>query len=441
MFFLLRTPSSLRRSIRWLLAPLVCLLIAAPAPALTQAPSLNQAIVNMELRLESEYETYFGEDLAEVTQTPEEIAATLARVGEETDTVPAVLWATPRPDHLHLVLITPNGEPIVRNLYDVPKDLLDKTTRQFHRQISRPTGRAYLPAARKLYDWLIGTYEQEFLEPAGIDTLLVCFSDGLRGLALPALHDGEQFLVEKYSTARIPAFNLINTDYAPIEPSNLLAMGASEFTDKAPLPAVPIELSNIAWQLRVAEGSDRSWQDRSLLNQSFTLENFNTLLSRQSYDIVHLATHAEFKPGRPDNSYIQLWDQRLTLEEMSNLDWQLPQLELLVLSACETAVGDSNAELGFAGLALRAGVKSAVASLWDVSDTGTLVRMSEFYHQLPQTTTKAEALRQAQLNLLRGNTNLIDLAQLPKTVGTTPPTADLSHPFYWAGFSMISSPW
>ena len=126
---------------------------------------------------------------------------------------------------------------------------------------------------------------------------------------------------------------------------------------------------------------------------------------------------------------------------MSNLDWQLPQLELLVLSACETAVGDSNAELGFAGLALRAGVKSAVASLWDVSDTGTLVLMSEFYHQLPQTTTKAEALRQAQLNLLRGNTNLIDLAQLPKTVGTTPPTAALSHPFYWAGFSMISSPW
>ena len=440
MIFLLRIPSSLRRSICWLLAPLVCLLIVAPAPALTQAPSLSQDIVNMELRLESEYETYFGEDLADVTQAPEEIAATLARVGRETDTTPAVLWATPRPDHLRLVLITPNGEPIVRNLYDVPRDLLDQTTRQFHRHISRSTGRAYLPAARRLYDWLIGTYEKEFLEPAGVDTLLVCFGDGLRGLALPALHDGEQFLVEKYSTARIPAFNLIDTNYAPIEPSNLLAMGASEFTDKLPLPAVPIELSTIAWQLRTAEGSDRSWQDRSLLNQSFTLENFNTLLSRQSYDIVHLATHAEFKPGRPDNSYIQLWDQRLTLEEMSNLNWQLPQLELLVLSACETAVGDSNAELGFAGLALRAGVKSAVASLWDVSDTGTLMLMSEFYHQLPRTTTKAAALRQAQLNLLRGNTAVIDFSQLPKA-STVQLTDDFSHPFYWAGFSMISSPW
>ncbi|MBE9070405.1 CHAT domain-containing protein [Leptolyngbya cf. ectocarpi LEGE 11479] len=429
------------KSWRWLLAPLVCLLVIVPTAAIPQELTPNQMVLGMELRLETEYETYFGENLTDVTQSSAEIAATLARVGEETGTTPAVLWATPREDRLSLVLITPNGEPIVRDLYDAPKERLEKTTEQFYRHISRPSGNAYLPAARQLYDWLIGTYEDEFLAPAGIDTLLVCASDGLRGLALPALYDGQQFLIEKYKTAIIPAFNLIETDYRPIESNNLLAMGASEFTDLSPLPAVPVELSNIAWQLRTAGGRDRTWQDRSLLNQSFTLENFNTLLSRQSYDIVHLATHAEFKPGRPDNSYIQLWDQRLTLEEMSNLDWQLPQLELLVLSACETAVGDSDAELGFAGLALRAGVKSAVASLWDVSDTGTLALMSEFYHQIPKTATKAGALRQAQLNLLRGNTEAIDLSRLPKTANAVQPADDLSHPFYWAGFSMISSPW
>lgn len=434
------------RPLRSLLAPLACLPLAMSTPALAQELTLSEKVLNMERRLESEYETYFGEDLAEVTQSPEEIAATLARISEETGTSPAVLWAIPREDHLHLVLITPNGEPIVRDLYDVPKDLLEKTTERFHRHISRPSGKAYMPAARKLYDWLIGTYEEEFLIPAGIDTLLVCSGDGLRGLALPALHDGEQFLVEKYSTTSIPAFNLIDTDYEPIDPGNLLAMGASEFTDLAPLPAVPVELSNIAWQLRTAEGQNRNWQGRSLLNQSFTLDNFNTLLGRQSYDIVHLATHAAFKPGNPDNSYIQLWDQRLTLEEMNNLDWQLPNLELLVLSACETAVGDSNAELGFAGLALRAGVKSAVASLWDVSDLGTLALMSEFYHQIPQSATKAEALRQAQINLLKDNTATVDLSRLQKTLGadvadTVQSDSSLSHPFYWAGFSMISSPW
>ncbi|NEQ52973.1 MAG: CHAT domain-containing protein, partial [Leptolyngbya sp. SIO3F4] len=443
MFFLTHTLKIHRRFLRWLLAPLVCLLIVAPTYAMPQELTLSQKVVNMERRLETEYETYFGADLAEVTQPPEEIAVTLARLSEETNTTPAVLWAIPREDHLHLVLITPNGEPIVRDLYDVPRELLDKTTAQFQRHISRPSSNAYMPAARKLYDWLIGPYEKEFLEPAGIDTLLVCFGDGLRGLALPALHDGKQFLVEKYSTTRIPAFNLIDTNYDPIEPGNLLAMGASEFTDLAPLPAVPVELSNITWQLRTAERSDRNWQGRSLLNQSFTLDNFNTLLGRQSYDIVHLATHAEFKPGHPDNSYIQLWDQRLTLEEMNNLNWQLPDLELLVLSACETAVGDSNAELGFAGLALRAGVKSAVASLWDVSDAGTLALMSEFYHQIPQSTTKAKALRQAQLNLLRDNTQAIDLSRLQKSTGADTNTDavavdSLAHPFYWAGFSMIS---
>lgn len=436
-----------RRSLRWLLAPLACLLIVAPAPGFAQF-SVNQNFLAMETGQELEYETYFGEDLADVTQMPSDVAATLAKVGAETGTSPAVLWAIPRTDHLHLVLIVPNGEPIVRDLYDVPKNVLQRTTRQFQRHISRPSSKAYMPAARRLHDWIIGTYEDEFLTPAGIDTLLVCLGDGLRGLALPALYDGERFLVEKYSTTRIPAFNLIDTEYAPIEPSNFLAMGASEFTNLAPLPAVPVELSTIAEQLTTAgEGRlsrDLNWQGQALLNQQFTFDNFNTLLGQQSYDIVHLATHAEFKPGKPDNSYIQLWDQRLTLKDVNDLDWQLPSLELLVLSACETAVGDSNAELGFAGLALRAGVKSALASLWDVSDVGTLVLMSEFYHQLPQATTKAEALRQAQLALLQDRTVAVDLSQLQKSSGTdliNENLDSLAHPFYWAGFSMISSPW
>lgn len=427
---------------RWLLAVLACLLTVSPV--LAQELTLSQSVVNMELRLESEYEAYFNQDLADVTQSSEAMATTLARIGAETNTTPAVLWAIPRTDHLHLVLLTPNGEPIVRDLYDVPRVLLAKTAERFHRQISQPSGKRYLPPAQRLYDWLIGTYEAEFLEPEGVDTLLVCFGDGLRGLALPALHDGERFLVEKYNTTRIPAFNLIDTHYEAIDPGNLLAMGASEFADLAPLPAVPLELSNIVWQLRTAQGTDRDWEGRSLLNQSFTLDNFNNLLSRQAYDIVHLATHAEFKPGRPDNSYIQLWDQRITLNQMDELNWQLPNTELLVLSACETAVGDSEAELGFAGLALKAGVKSAVASLWDVSDMGTLALMSEFYHQIPQAGTKAEALRQAQIQLLNNTANAVDLSQLQKSSlvnADTTSTASLSHPFYWAGFSMISSPW
>jgi CHAT domain-containing protein len=136
------------------------------------------------------------------------------------------------------------------------------------------------------------------------------------------------------------------------------------------------------------------------------------------------------------------------LDEISEIPWNRPPLELLVLSACETAVGNGDAELGFAGLALNAGVKSALASLWSVSDAGTLVLMSEFYQQLNQSTTKAEALRQAQLKLLRKEVQ-IQSDRLVLSRGTIPVPDNLqvdgqtefSHPFFWAGFTLISSPW
>ncbi len=132
---------------------------------------------------------------------------------------------------------------------------------------------------------------------------------------------------------------------------------------------------------------------------------------------------------------------------MRGLNWRDAAPELLVLSACRTAVGDPDAELGFAGVALQAGVKSAVASLWYVDDVGTLALMSEFYRQLPNN-TKGEALRQAQLRLLRGDVKAEgDHLWLGSTQLPLPRTLHLSrsqefrHPRYWAAFSLISSPW
>ena len=120
----------------------------------------------------------------------------------------------------------------------------------------------------------------------------------------------------------------------------------------------------------------------------------------------------------------------------------------MVLSACTTAVGDEKAELGFAGLAVQAGVKSALASLWYVSDTGTLALMSEFYQQLKTTSTKAQALQQTQIQMLKGNIRL-QRGELLSSRGelTLPPEIaaqenyNLSHPYYWAAFTLIGSPW
>ena len=130
------------------------------------------------------------------------------------------------------------------------------------------------------------------------------------------------------------------------------------------------------------------------------------------------------------------------------MGWDNPIVELLTLSACRTALGDRRSELGFAGLAVQAGVKSALASLWYVSDQGTLGLMSEFYESLKQDPIKAIALQEAQIDMIQGKTR-IENDQLITTFGAIPlpenltesNITSLSHPYYWSGFTMIGSPW
>lgn len=433
---------------RWVaaIASLGCIVALQAFPAAAQ--TLSESILAMEAGLEAEFETYFGRELAEVTQDPAAIAATLARLSAETGQETAVLWAIPRGDHLHLVLITPDGEPLVRDLYEVSDDVLVATLDLFYIELYQSATYQTPLAARQLYDWILGPYvEAGVLEAAGIETILFCLGDGLRSLPLAALHDGEEYLIEQYSLSQIPAFNLIQTDHQALEPGAIVAMGASEFVEQSPLPAVPMELERVRSELEANQ-----WAGVTALNQDFTRDRLARSMTEQQPSIVHLATHAFFQPGVPEESYIQLWDTALTLEDMAEMPWPRETLELLVLSACQTAVGDRQAELGFAGIALQMGVKSALASLWEVSDEGTLVLMSEFYNQLGAAPTKAEALRQAQLRMLRGEVGIQDQAlilsrgsiPLPSQLATQfeeEGKTNFTAPIYWAGFTLISSPW
>ena len=343
-------------------------------------------------------------------------------------------------DQLKLILVTAEGKQIQRRVPDTTRAKVLDVAQAFRGNVTDPRqpSKDYLPAAQQLYQWLVAPIESE-LQAQGIQNLVYITDVGLRSVPLAALYEGRRFLIERYSVGRMPSFSLTDTRYQDIKTSQVLAMGVSQFIDEIPLPAVPLELSLITPQL---------WQGKSYLNNAFTLGNLKTQRRQKPFGIIHLATHAHFKPGAPSNSYIQLGKGKLSLNQLRQLDWNNPPVELLVLSACRTALGDQEAELGFGGLAVQAGVKSALGSVWNVSDEGTLGLMTEFYQQLKTVSTKSEALRQAQLAMIRGKVRVTGgvLQTTGKNVPLPPELAklgdvDFSHPNYWSGFTMIGSPW
>ena len=353
-------------------------------------------------------------------------------------------------DVLNIIIVTAEGKPIRKQIQGATRAKVGGVARRFMRQVSQSrnaNSTKYLAPAKQLYDWLIKPYEAE-VQQLGIKNLMFVMDPGLRQLPVAALHDGERFVIEKYSVGLLPSLSLTDTRYTGVQNSKVLAMGSSTFTEdqnQNPLPAVSVELPTIAGEL---------WEGKYVSGENFTLDNLKSERANTPYGIIHLATHADFPGGSEGRkqSYIQLYDQKLRLENVRELGWNNPPVELLVLSACRSALGDAEAELGFAGLAVQTGVKSAVASLWFVSDAGTLGMMTEFYRQLSKAPIKAEALRQTQLAMLQGKVR-VDSNQLTGTRGNvtlTPEQAEylrnningeLSHPYYWASFTMIGSPW
>lgn len=404
---------------------------------------ISEAIVSLESKWQDNYEDYFNAHFSEGDRTTNEISARLAEIRRKTGKKSAVLWAMSTPESLNLFLITAKNKPLALKVEEADRQSLLKVIQEFRGQITNRSAiavrpKAYLPSAQQLYTWMIKPIESQ-LERENIDTLLLCIGENLRSIPLAALHDGREFLVEKYNLALIPAFKLIDTNYVNLKNAKVLAMGASKFSNQNPLPGVEIELSTIVPQI---------WQGVSILNQGFTVNNLEAQRQKENFQIIHLATHAEFKPGLPSESYIQFSDSQLSLDRIKALNLNQPKVDLLVLSACKTALGDTNAEMGFAGFAIQAGVRSALASLWYVSDTGTVALMSEFYHRLKTAPIRAEALRQAQIAMLRGRVRLqgrelrVSRGELflPQALAEVK-EENFSHPYYWSAFTMIGNPW
>lgn len=346
---------------------------------------------------------------------------------------------------LDLTLVPASGDPIGRRL-PVNSSGFSALLRSLYSQLARQApldvGNPQAPA-RQLHQLLIAPLAPD-LERLGVTTLLVAADPGLQAVPLAALHDGKQFFGERYAFSLTPAIGLtpLRLPAAPAA-ARSLAAGASRFEGLAPLPLVPQELA------RISQGSNA---DR-YLDRSFTPAVLVDRLADPRVNRVHVATHAEFQPGGPSQARLFTGTEPFDLVRFAQLRQRRSgqPLDLIVLSACRTALGDRDSELGFAGLALQAGARSAIGTLWYVDDVATSAFFVQYYQYLERGMPKAEALQATRLAMASGAIRL----QGGRVVGPDGRTlledltssqqrrvADgLSHPFFWAGITMLGVPW
>jgi CHAT domain-containing protein len=317
------------------------------------------------------------------------------RVIDQANLPSAIVYTIILPDRLEIILKLPQQE-LMRFTQFVPQTQVEATIETLIGELKRPyTSQVLQTLSQQIYDWLIRPAEAE-LAKQEISTLVFVLDGALRSLPMAALYDGQQYLIEKYSVALAPGLQL--PDPKPLQQGEFRALvaGLSEARqDFPPLNFVEAEVNQIQADV----------PSEVLLNQQFTEENFQTLLRSTPFSIVHVATHGQFSSNAAE-TFILAWDRPINVNQLSQLlqtqTIASPEpIELLVLSACRTAAGDKRATLGLAGVAVRAGARSTIASLWNLDDDSGAVLMQAFYRTLTENQiSKAEALRDAQRSLL-----------------------------------------
>ncbi|MEH1944172.1 MAG: CHAT domain-containing protein [Nostoc sp.] len=299
------------------------------------------------------------------------------------------------PDRLEVILQLPQKRWL-HYATAVSKDEVQTTLKQLQQNITKPhTLRQVQSLSQKVYNWLIQPAEAALAE-SKTPTLVFVLDGWLRNIPMAALYDGKQYLIEKYSIALTPGLQLIEPK--PLQKElKVIAAGLSEPSSGfSALPNVKRELEEIRSQI----------PSSILLNQEFTRLALQNQINSLPFPVVHLATHGQFS-SKAEETFIVAWKDRIYVKQFNQLVQTIEQnrpeaIELLVLSACQTAAGDERAGLGIAGVAFQAGARSTIASLWNLDDESTSVLMNEFYQELAnKNLTKAEALRRAQLTLLQ----------------------------------------
>ncbi|HEY9616233.1 MAG TPA: CHAT domain-containing protein [Microcoleaceae cyanobacterium] len=330
------------------------------------------------------------------------------------DPTAAIVYPIILADRLEVVLSLPN-QPLHHYATTIPQAQLEDIFLDMRRSLRRTASKQERMAiAQKVYDLLIRPAEAD-LAASSIKTLAFVLDGALKNLPMAALHDGQQFLIEKYAVALTPGLQLLDPRPLQRQRLKLLVGGLSEGRQGfVPLPGVEQEIDQIKSEVPA----------QVLFNQNFTAAQLQQQISSAPFPVVHLATHGQFS-SNANETFVLVWDSRLDVKQLGELLQARAQeshnpIELLVLSACQTADGDRRAALGLAGVAVRSGARSTLATLWPVDDESTSSFMVQFYQELAKPNmTKSEALRQAQLKLLH--------------------ESSFKQPYYWAPFVLVGN--
>ncbi|MFZ4858965.1 MAG: CHAT domain-containing protein [Desulfuromonadaceae bacterium] len=320
----------------------------------------------------------------------------------------AIIYMISFAGRIELLVSLPDG--IKRITIPNPGDVITGHVKSFRISLTDLSD-SYMAYSKSLYDSLIRPLEPE-LHRHKINTLVIIPDDIFRTVPFAALHDGNDFLINKYAIATSLGMQL--TEPMPFRKKKvtMLAAGISESVHGySALPSVSNEMTEIK----------SLFDGEMLFNKDFSVANLKEKVEAKKYSILHLASHGEFS-NDAKKSFIVAWDSQMSIDQFGGLvkvtQYKDEPLDLITLSACKTAVGDDKAVLGLAGVAIKSGASSALATLWEVDDKATSELVVEFYRQLKKPThTKAQALQKAQIAALQHH----------------------KHPYYWSPFLLIGN--
>jgi CHAT domain-containing protein/tetratricopeptide (TPR) repeat protein len=385
---------------------------------------------------------------------PEQVRNTAAKiVTAEPDTI--LVYPLVLKDKIRILLATRAGEKgVVFRTFETPvnqQQLWNKVS-QFRTELSNPNGEKELKAiSQELYNWLIKPLEGE-IKGKNVRNLVFSLDRSTRYIPMAALFDGKQYLIERYGISTILNAGLTDVkDRLPSKKQDIkvLAMGVSKaFPGFNALSNVPLELANIVQK----SGKENTgiFPGSEFLDEAFIFPTLRDNLSGNK--ILHIATHGKFESGRPENSFLLSGTgEELKIDQIQTLQNYMKDTHLVVLSACETALGGVDADgIEMSGISfyfLTNGAKAVIASLWLVNDASTSQLMQQFYQNLSTgKMTKAQALREAQIAMIQdskiqsGDVNRSSVNYTPgQSRNSESISHNLSHPYYWSPFILIGN--